>query len=324
MAAGEVLIVTESDDVHAAAVSAALQRRHQITPRRIDLREFPAQTGSFRLTSEGARRSLAGPSNLDDVRAVWWRRPHPCAVPPSLSPTDDDYRQAECDSFIQGLLWSIPAVWINDPRAERLAVRKLVQLRAAADAGLAVPETLVTNDPAEASAFIASRPGRVVYKRTGTRRAEFSETRLIEERDIARLASIRTSPTTFQDYVDAVADIRVAWIDGEEHAVRIDSQSGSGRVDSRLDIGVAFTPYAMPPSVSTALAELMNGLGLAFGVCDLRVGVDGEIYFLEVNPQGQFAFMEIKTGLPIVDSLADLLATGGLDRSAERPAHVPA
>lgn len=305
---GEVLIVTEADDVHAAAVTDALRRRHRITPVRIDLREFPGRTGRFRLGRDGVGRSLSGVGPLDDVRAVWWRRPHPCVVPPSLSPADDDFRQAECDSFVQGLVWSIPALWVNDPKAERLAVRKLVQLQAAARAGLAVPETLVTNDPAQAAEFVASRPGRVVYKRTGTRRAEFSETRLVEERDLARLPSIRTAPTTFQDYVDAVADIRVAWIGGQEHAVRIDSQAGIGKVDSRLDISVDFTPYRLPPSVSAALTELMHALGLVHGVLDLRVGVDGEIYFLEVNPQGQFAFMEIKTGLPIFDTLADLLA----------------
>jgi hypothetical protein len=54
----------------------------------------------------------------------------------------------------------------------------------------------------------------------------------------------------------------------------------------------------------------MGTLGLSFGVLDLRVGLDGEYYFLEVNPQGQFAYLEIKTGLPIFTSLANLLVYG--------------
>lgn len=48
----------------------------------------------------------------------------------------------------------------------------------------------------------------------------------------------------------------------------------------------------------------------AFGVLDIRLGLDGEYYFLEVNPQGQFADLEIKTGLPIFVGLARFLVHG--------------
>ena len=54
----------------------------------------------------------------------------------------------------------------------------------------------------------------------------------------------------------------------------------------------------------------MRGLGLVFGVIDLRVGRDGAHHFLEVNPQGQFADVEVRTGLPVFRSLAGLLAAG--------------
>lgn len=53
----------------------------------------------------------------------------------------------------------------------------------------------------------------------------------------------------------------------------------------------------------------MRRLGLVFGVVDLRISSqDGHIYFLEVNPQGQFLYLEVKTGLPIIRSLAGLSA----------------
>ncbi|RDI55658.1 hypothetical protein [Nocardia mexicana] len=308
--AGSVLIVTETDDLHADAMAATLRKHHQLNPIRLDMREFPRATGSFRLDRAGTARSVSQAVGLDDVTAVWWRRPHQCVVPGGVRHADDDYRQAECDGFLQGLLWSIPAVWVNDPGADRTATRKIVQLETARRSGFPIPETLITNDPDEARSFIDSRPDRVVYKRTGTGRAEFSETRIIAPADLDRLATIRSAPTTFQDYIDAECDLRVVWIDGIEWAVRIDSQSGAGRVDSRLDTSVDFTPARLPASVSKSLATLMGALGLAFGVLDLRLGADGEYYFLEVNPQGQFAYLEIKTGLPIFESLANYLAIG--------------
>ncbi|MFE3959171.1 hypothetical protein ACFXPS_33965 [Nocardia sp. NPDC059091] len=307
---GSVLIVTEAEDLHGDALAATLRKHHGHNPIRLDMRDFPRENGTFRLGGDGSYRSLSHIFGLDDVTSVWWRRPHPCAVPAGLSEEDDTYRRAECDGFLQGLLWSIPALWVNDPGADRTASRKVVQLETAYRAGFAVPETLVTNDPDEARAFIESRPGSVVYKRTGTGRGTFTETRLFTPADFDRLATIRNSPTIFQDYIQAESDLRIVWVDGIEWVVRIDSQSGVGRVDSRLDTSVAFTADRLPASVSKSLTTLMGALGLAFGVLDLRVGLDGEFYFLEVNPQGQFAYLEIKTGLPIFQSLANLLVLG--------------
>lgn len=307
---GSVLIVSESDDLHGTAMAATLREHHGLSPIQLDLRDFPRESGSFRLDRLGTTRSLSHVIGLDDVRSVWWRRPHPAQVPAGVRASDDAYRQAECDGFIQGLLWSIPAYWVNDPGADRTASRKIVQLETARRAGFVIPETLITNDPDEARSFVESRSGSVVYKRTGTGRAEFAETRIITKADFVRLAGIRSAPTTFQDYIEAQCDLRVVWMDGVEWAVRIDSQSGVGRVDSRLDTTVDFVPEHLPASVSKSLATLMGALGLSFGVLDLRLGLDGEYYFLEVNPQGQFAYLEIKTGLPMFRSLANLLVNG--------------
>lgn len=305
-----VLIVSEADDLHATAMVATLREQHAMTPLRLDLRDFPREPGSFRLGAPGVERSLAGLAGLDEVGSVWWRRPHPSAVPAGVRADDNAYRQAECDAFVQGLLWSLGAQWINDPGNDRIAHRKIVQLDTARRAGCAVPDTLVTNDPDEARAFIETCDSRVVFKRTGTSRAEFSETRLVGTADLDRLGSIRWAPTTFQRYIDPECDLRVVWVDGREWAVRIDSRAGAGRVDSRLDTSVDFVPTLLPAAVSKSLATLMGTLGLSFGVLDLRVGLDGEYYFLEVNPQGQFAYLEIKTGLPIFTSLANLLVYG--------------
>ncbi len=51
----------------------------------------------------------------------------------------------------------------------------------------------------------------------------------------------------------------------------------------------------------------MDKLGLVFGTIDLKLADSGERVFLEVNPQGQFLYIEIQTGLPISNALAELL-----------------
>jgi biotin carboxylase len=55
---------------------------------------------------------------------------------------------------------------------------------------------------------------------------------------------------------------------------------------------------------------VMDALGLVIGTIDLKVAHNGEHVFLEVNPQGQFLYIEIRTGLPISEALAEFLALG--------------
>ena len=60
--------------------------------------------------------------------------------------------------------------------------------------------------------------------------------------------------------------------------------------------------------VSAALFQVMNELGLLFGTIDLKLTHSNEYVFFEVNPQGQFLYIEILTGQPISDAVAALLA----------------
>jgi glutathione synthase/RimK-type ligase-like ATP-grasp enzyme len=54
----------------------------------------------------------------------------------------------------------------------------------------------------------------------------------------------------------------------------------------------------------------MRRLGLEYGAIDLRLTPDGEYVFFEVNPAGQFLFVEHACGLPISAALAARLAAG--------------
>jgi hypothetical protein len=125
-----------------------------------------------------------------------------------------------------------------------------------------------------------------------------------------RLDSIVGSPTTFQEYIEGAGDLRIIWIDGEFWAVHISSQNGKHPEDSRLDLSVKYSAYTLSDHVQAALQLLMVELGLAFGAIDMRLDKGGQCYFLEVNPAGQFAYLEVKTGLPLTMSLASALSRG--------------
>lgn len=99
-------------------------------------------------------------------------------------------------------------------------------------------------------------------------------------------------------------------------AVAIHAGSESSYVDWRSDYpALSYEVVELPAAVVGGLRAVMAELGLVYGALDLVVGSedagDGEIVsFLEINPGGQYGFIEEATGVPITDSLVRLLARG--------------
>ena len=68
------------------------------------------------------------------------------------------------------------------------------------------------------------------------------------------------------------------------------------------------SPERLPDGVAESCLNLMNCLGLEFGAMDLACGEDGRYWFFEVNPAGQWLWMEKALELPICEEVARLLA----------------
>jgi glutathione synthase/RimK-type ligase-like ATP-grasp enzyme len=75
-----------------------------------------------------------------------------------------------------------------------------------------------------------------------------------------------------------------------------------------MSTDVAVEAIDLPQAVADGLRALMSRLGLAYGAIDLRRRSDGEHVFLEVNPAGQWLFVEERTGQPITEQVAAALA----------------
>jgi hypothetical protein len=59
----------------------------------------------------------------------------------------------------------------------------------------------------------------------------------------------------------------------------------------------------------------LTELELQYACVDLRLDADGIPHFLEINPSGQFLFVEVDTGQPLVSAMCDLLMDPGAARS---------
>lgn len=204
---------------------------------------------------------------------------------------------------------------MNHPARAADAAYKPVQLATASRLGLGVPDTVITNEPSAVRSF-AGR-GKTITKllgassiyEEGLRKVGF--TRLVGEADLTDLRGIDVTAHCFQSWVPKLFETRVIVVGKTMTAVAIHAGSTSSYVDWRTDYGsLSYELVELPEQVRNGVRRLMDSFGLAYGALDFVVTPDGEWIFLEVNPTGQYGWIEGETGVPLTDQLAELLAEG--------------
>jgi hypothetical protein len=205
-----------------------------------------------------------------------------------------------------------PGLVLNRPTAMESNTSKPLQAQLIADAGFAVPATLVTSDPAEVRRFWAAH-GRVVFKSISGVRSVVHE---LDRAFAARLAAVRTLPTQFQAYVPGI-DVRVHVVGTRTFATAVTSDT----IDYRYagPGNAALEPTDLPPDVHDRCVRLASTLGLPLCGIDLRRGPDGGWVCFEVNPMPAYSYYEWHTGQPISDAIVALLAAGGREESEGAP-----
>lgn len=312
-----ILVVSSRADEHAQAVTAELEGlgcAYQL----LDLADFPQQIGlTIRYTSDAPvsgelqYRMSRTQLRTAEIRAVWWRRPQQFQLDPRI--VRDSHRTFaynECWEAIAGFWQTFDANWINDPARDQAAARKVYQLKVAQDVGLEIPKTLITSDSVDAQAFVSALGcERTVYKAFSATEAEWRETRILQRGELALLDNVVHAPVIFQEYVAGGPDLRVTVIDRHIFAAAIYSQDTSYPVDFRADMRTArVEPVALPGPVEEKLYLFMSRLGLVYGAIDMRRDAAGQYVFFEINPAGQWLFIEQRTGQPITATLARTLA----------------
>ncbi len=316
-----VLLLTHGGDFYTVdLVSQALARRG-VRPIRFNTDLFPssvkllARAGDERaghlFTEAGEQISAA------EVRAVWARK---LWSPRMAEDLDEGYRSmcvgesiAALEGFLDGLH---EARWVNDLGRQRDAENKQRQLRLAVRAGLRVPRTLVTNDPAAARQFFAETEGQTVAKLLRPLAISmdavqnFVYTNRVREEDLAGAEALRHSPMVFQELIPKACELRVACVAGEAFAGALDASGTSrGHTDWRrvAPEECCWQKAHLPTEVASGLQALMLELGLVFGAVDLICTPSGEHVFLEVNPGGEWGMLERDLGLPISEAIAEAL-----------------
>ena len=322
-------IFPSTDDVHASHVLTEL-RRLGSDATILDTASLPAggSVTSWHASDDPWQATwTAGGTTTDltDLHAVWWRRPQAHVLHDALrGATDRQFAYGEVDAAVRGLWSCTDATWVNDPERDLAASRKLWQLKVAAGLGLRIPRTCATTNPSDAQAFLEAERGGAIYKPFGGSEEAWAETRLVERADVDNLEHVRFAPVIFQELIPGGIDIRVTVVGREVHAAQIRAIDTAYEFDFRMDCGNApIHAHELPARLVERLHRLMDRFGLLYGAIDLRLAPDGDYVFLEVNPAGQWLFVELATGQPISAAMARQLlrldVTAGAAAAGARP-----
>ena len=124
-----------------------------------------------------------------------------------------------------------------------------------------------------------------------------------------KLDLIRLTPGIFQERVEKAYELRVTVVGSQIFAVKIDSQKNrDAQLDWRRALhNVGYAAVELPHAVEEKILAFMRTFGLFYGAFDFIVTPGGRYVFLEINPSGQYMWLECAADLGITTALADAL-----------------
>ncbi len=311
-----VLLITERFEPIADLLIAELRRR-SVPCVRWNLDQFPiGSTVTYRasnsrfgveVVTDGRRVDIA------DVGSIWCRGFQPIGFPGEIEGRDRKFVETEARRALDALTTVARPLWINHPLRHVAANSKPAQLFMARQVGLDIPPTIVTNDPDEVRSFQMELEGQVVYKSLSQALELDPEkslfTGLVTDKELASLDLIRLTPGIFQKRLPKSYEVRATVVGSRIFSAKIDSQAHE---ETKLDwrhrpFEIDYQPIELPSEVKGKIYAFMEAFGLAYGAIDFIVTPDGRHVFLEVNPTGQYIWIESITGLEITAALADVL-----------------
>lgn len=285
---------------------------------RVDSADFPVQLAASATINPGGPWAVRlNNIDLDEVTAVYYRRPGRFVFSPEIPDPYLSWCEGQARYGFWGVVESVPVRWVNHPRAVSSAEYKPRQLAWAATCGLAIPPTLVSNDPDAVATFAESVGGDIVTKPLYARMPRDEHGRLMGLTYTANVSpqrwrdeSIRTTAHLFQQRVPCAWHIRLTVVGPHMFATEIHQPEGA-HLDWRHDRDAVshLRPCPVPDEIRHGVTAFLRHAGLLYGALDFIVTPDDEWIFLECNPNGQWAWLKPSRHL-ITAAIADLLTEG--------------
>ena len=316
MSEPHVLIVSTKPDIATDSVVQCLAELG-ISHYRLNTEDYPFQETMAYFPGADVPVLSCNGSVLPTPSSIWYRRFRTPVTPEGMDEGVATFCRQETRAALLGSIMGRRTRWMSHPSAVWQAELKPFQLDAAARLGLPIPRTVITNDPSEIRKAFADFRGMIVKPaRTGhvvnggVGYAIYTSQVLREHLD--EIESARWSPAIYQELIPKRVDIRVTIVGETVFAASIDSQSdAAATVDWRRTENpqLPHDRHELPSALTGRLRAFMAHLGLTFGAIDLVQTPDDNYVFLEVNPSGQWLWLDDILEFGISKHVANWLGT---------------
>jgi glutathione synthase/RimK-type ligase-like ATP-grasp enzyme len=246
---------------------------------------------------------LLGAQRLEPGDVLWLRQSDHQASEHQALPQEDGGPPSS--SFFDELAYTfegLPVRCVNPYSALRLVRNKAAQLLLARKSGLKVPETTISNSPAAVRKFFDRHPGDAickafathVWQQQGSTDISVTETFRLNREELPAADEVFTyAPAIYQEMVKKQFDVRAVLMGDRVYsfAVRTPANSLDWRHDAALR-KVEVEPIATPAAVQSGVLDFARQTGACFGSLDFAVDRDGQWWFLEINEEGQFLWLD--------------------------------
>jgi glutathione synthase/RimK-type ligase-like ATP-grasp enzyme len=298
----KIIILSQSSDLHGSAVHSALDQAGYQAVFWAGLAWTQEQQASLRLGHE--TRLMLGPYAVEPGDVVWIRRPQPAEPNPEVSEADKKFAGNEYGAFykcIAYLLELLPVRCINPYSRSRFIDNKAVQLHLAGSCGLNVPAALMSNAPTAVRSFLGRGANRTICKpfvpncwqRKGGGGAAVTYSFELIRKQLPESKVLTYAPSIYQDLVVKEFDVRTLLMGNEVYSFSL--RTPQRVLDWRQDCAqgkIEVQPIKTPSEVESALLAFAQRAGLCFGSADFAVDFNGRWWFLEINEQGQFLWLD--------------------------------
>ena len=303
MAGLDVLILDDPGSRHARLVEDVLSGRGA-TSQRLNCADLgnwslDIRPGEFLLSSVESNWEVS-PSTT-----VWYRRLGSSRVD-NFDPDEAQLSRDEMPHVLVGGLSACGVRWVDEPFNVSRAERKLFQLSTASRLHVAVPRSVVTNDPTPAAQMLNTM--RLVAKPLSPGQGIAPYVAEVHAGDLVEFGGL---PVLLQELVvGADADLRVVVVGSRAWTWR--RPRNPDAIDWRAEDphGTGFERVSSA-AVECEAIDLTGALGLTMSVQDWLETPDG-IVFLEANPQGAWTFLDRSE-----EVIPDALAAHLIERSGE-------
>ena len=297
----KILIVTSSYD---NTCNYIMRKYSQLDFFRLDLDRFSEYHITF--SSNGFKISDTS-SHIDSKSclSIYFRKPSMEKLDGIFDTHYHSYIHRETYSLIEGIVESFSGTVLTKPSTMRRANNKVFQASLATEAGFNLPEFVISNNETWLRYF-SGQKGIIkpiaIGEISRNSSKEFVQTNLIDKSFDTQ--NFQYSPVYLQNFIDKDFEVRLTVVGQYFFPVKIHSENN---IDWRKPNNkVVYETCSISPDIQDSCLKFMQHCNMQFGCFDFIIK-DDVWYFLEMNANGQWAWLEFETGLNISGAIMDYL-----------------